>query len=705
MSKLEQAVQARAQTHAQVRARLADPEPEIRRIATQDIAKLGAPEACELLLLALGDDDWRVRKEAASVAPQVEPRMAVVFALFRALDDREDIGKRNAAVESLILIGPDAVPGAIDALGRLDADGRKLAVEVLAGAPTLQGMRVLASYTRTDEDVNVVVAAAEALGRAHLAGDEAREFARTSLLDLLESSETSVRLAALDALRRLDAEVPWTVLEPLLDDPLLRRHALAAASGNTTPRALRALAEAVADPNVAIARDAVVALGRVLEQSWGDDDVLFVVTKTLRASEPAHARLRALAQTMEDPASRGPAVLALGLVRDPDDVPLLAEALSDDLVADHAEAALQLFGQTAVEPLLVAGRSAAPSLRGMAISMLPQLAQDGATFSDWPGASEPLAALREGLEAKVPEVIVAALKSLSVVGGGVDVAPVFDLVRHEDPAVAGAAQAALSAIASRHPDAARKLVSSSDAHGPSALAATIALETLARNHQTIPEDAPFLASALAHRDASVRRGAIEALAFLGGSEASTIVTMSLADEDPLVAHAAIRALGKLGRAEQLASLAASTRAPIRLASVLRALREADPERAFAAARPLVRSPESAVASAAVEVVGAVAVDARVDALLGAIDHPDYEVVKLALVQLVNCGEEPGLLALARTIEHAAETVRRYAAELLGHLPGEGAEAILRSRLERERSLEVRRAIMEALSSRSSEAAP
>src|SRR5690606_36235098 len=153
-----------------------DTEPEVRRRATQEIPALPAPESCELLLQALGDDDWRVRKEAAAIATRVEPRTAVVFAVARALAEHENVGLRNAAVEALVSIGPDAVPGAIDALGRLDADGRKLAVEVLAGAPTLAGMKTLVRAA-SDPDVNVATAVAEALGRAHLAGEEAREIA------------------------------------------------------------------------------------------------------------------------------------------------------------------------------------------------------------------------------------------------------------------------------------------------------------------------------------------------------------------------------------------------------------------------------------------------------------------------------------------------------------------------------------------------
>jgi HEAT repeat protein len=65
--------------------------------------------------------------------------------------------------------------------------------------------------------------------------------------------------------------------------------------------------------------------------------------------------------------------------------------------------------------------------------------------------------------------------------------------------------------------------------------------------------------------------------------------------------------------------------------------------------------------------------------------------------LAGTKDERALAALAGAIEHAAPAVRRYAAELLGSEGGGEGETILRARLDRERSPEVRRAIMQALS--------
>jgi HEAT repeat protein len=679
-----------------VRARLEEAEPEVRRRAAQEIPALPAPESCELLLKALGDDDWRVRKEAASIATRVEPRTAVVFAMARALAERDNIGLRNAAVEALILIGPDAVPGAIDALGRLDADGRKLAVEVLAGAPTLAGMKALLRASK-DPDVNVVVAVAEALGKADLAGDETRELATMTLTQLLGSQQTAVRVAALDALRALEAAVPWMSLEPLLEDALLKRNAIAAAAGNTSPRALLALAKTIADPNPTLAREATASLGRSLEEVWEDEAGVEVAVKTLRASPAAHERLRALAKETRDPVARGAAILALGLVRDPDDVSLIADALGDDDVADRAEAALHLFGQEAVAPLLVAGRTAAPSLRGATLSMLPELATS---------ESESLAAVREALSDASAEVVAPALKSLAIVGVAADLAPVARHAQSADPRIAAAAQSALLAIASRHVSAARQLIRNVDLLGDEALSAVTVIEALARSGSAAPSDEEILANALTHRQAVVRRAAIDALAAIGGDTVVEVVTVSLADEEAVVALAAIRALGRLGRGEQLASLAATTRDPIRLATVLRALRDADPERAFAAARPLLRSGEPSIAAAAIDVVGGVALEGHVEALLSATDHPDHEVVKLALGEIAKLGDERALAALAAAIDHSSESVRKCAAELLGQTAVDPSgnraadtESILRTRLDRERSAEVRHAIMQALAVR------
>ncbi|MDP9001245.1 MAG: HEAT repeat domain-containing protein, partial [Myxococcota bacterium] len=214
-----------------VRWLLQQAEPEARRVAVQQIAKVRGSEASELLIRALGDDDWRVRKEAAAVTPGLDRRGEVVAALVGALEETVNIGLRNAAVEALVAIGPDAVAACVDALSRFDVDARKLAVEVLAG---VADMRCTVALVRAldDDDPNVRVAAVEALGGGALAGEESRELATRALVSALATRDTFLKIALLQSLARLEAFLPWSVFEPYVDDPLLRRYAIAAACGS-----------------------------------------------------------------------------------------------------------------------------------------------------------------------------------------------------------------------------------------------------------------------------------------------------------------------------------------------------------------------------------------------------------------------------------------------------------------------------------------
>ncbi len=239
---------------AAVRWLLHQAEPEARRVAVQQIPKVVGAEGAELLKQALGDEDWRVRKEAASAAAALERRDEVVAMLVSALEEGVNIGLRNAAVEALVAIGPAAVAPTIEALGRLDPDARKLAVEVLGGVADGRGTNALA-LALCDEDANVRVAAAEALGNASLAGEEARDVAIEALASTLPGEgDTLLRLAALGSLAHLEAIVPWALVEPCAKHPLLRRHAIAAAAGSREPQAVRALAEATGDASPAVAR-------------------------------------------------------------------------------------------------------------------------------------------------------------------------------------------------------------------------------------------------------------------------------------------------------------------------------------------------------------------------------------------------------------------------------------------------------------------
>ena len=686
-------------TSGHIAKMLGDAEPETRRLAAQQIAKIRGFEAAPLLLKALGDEDWRVRKEATLVAPSIDPRGSLLAALRSALDDKVNVGLRNAAVEAMIAIGPDALAPAIEALGSLDEDGRKLAVEVLAGLPDLRGTVALAQALG-DSDPNVRVAAAEALGRAGAAGDEARDLAIDALVKLLSTEETLLKLAALDALTQLGAKLSWRTVEPFAHDPILKRYALAAAASSREVDAIRALAAAASDPSPVVAREAIIALGEAVLSDPDDLDFVEAASQSLRPGSSGegpsrgHTTLRTMAAGDESFHARGAALAALGLLRDPNDVPTLVDALSDPELFDRAEVALKVFGEEAFEPLMAAGRTGAPNVRGATLSMVPVLAppEDETAVLD---------VMRDALRDPQADVLIAAMRVFGRTGTPEDMRAVSQFALHADPRVADAADAALHELAARHEAEARVLLASFDASHPEAIIGCIVVDALARRGVATRNDVAFLQGALSNGDPRARRHAVEALATVGDAPAAETVAFALADEESEVVLAAVRALGRLRRGEPLVALLGAARDPTTVAAALRALAEADRDRALHVALPLVRSLDSGVASAAVEALGTLSGAARDDALFAALEHTDADIVKLALSELGRALDARSLTRVGMALDHDAHDVRRLAAELLGQEGSAPAHALLRARLEREKDVSVRVTIATALSARRS----
>jgi HEAT repeat protein len=683
-----------------VRWLLQQSEPEARRVAVHQISKVEGREACDLLLRALGDDDWRVRKEAAAVAAGIEPREETVAALVAALEDNVNIGLRNAAVEALVAVGPDAVGATVEALLRLDADARKLAVEVLGGVPDARGTAALARALG-DEDENVRAAAAEALGSAAIAGEESRELATHALAASLSTSDAFLKIAALDSLARLEAQLPWSLFEPFSKDPLLRRYAVAAAATSREPAAVSALVRATGDPSPTISREAIVSLGDVIARAAEDTSLHDRARSELESMHVGCANARRAVRDAEDPRSRGGALLILGLLRQEEDVRALAEGLGDDDVAERADLALRLFGPQASAELLAAARTARPAVRAAALALAASL--EGAQVADV------RVALREGLADPSIDVLTCAVEGLGPLGDATDLRRVAKLLAHADERVAAAATTAISEIAARHVDAARALVEDSSlGQDPLALGCVL-LGAIASIQPLDDRDVALLQRALSHHHPEVRRAAVDALAHAGGDTAADAVVFALADEEHEVQLAAVRALGRLRRPDALVSVVADTRDPVFAATALRALSDADPTRALASARSLVTHSDPAMASAAVEAIGQLVQQgtspsshlalACEDALFAALDHADSEVVKLALAVV---GAEPDARALARLglcLEHASWEVRRLAAEVLGQDRRAGAQGLLRARYDREKDPIVRAAIGSAVSLR------
>jgi len=663
---------------------LVDADPEVRRVATQQLSRLDGKIAAELVVRTLGDEDWRVRKEAVAAAASLERRDEVLRRLAAALDDRSNIGLRNSAVEAMIAIGPDAVPAATAAVRSLDADGRKLAVEALGGIPdersAVELVRALA-----DDDRNVRYAAAEALGAAAVTSESARDAAFAALAAHLAGPDPQMVLAALGALVRLDAPLRFATLKPLLGEPLARSLVLRALGRCPETEAAEELVRASIQASGGGLDAALRALGAWVLAARAAERDLRPVRDALRAEPSAQARISA---AFDQGTARGDALLVGALLGGDAEVERLLTALSDPELASHAEDAVSILGQDATRALLLRLTSLPAHKRA---ELLFVVAGHVDSLD-----SDALGVVRREIEGGSEGAAAAALHLLALHGDASDLQRAITLVTAGDPRVSAAASAALLSLAGRFPKEARAALQATPADGPMSTAASVLLLGLVRAKDRADDDVELLRRALGSGTAKGRRAAVEALAEYGGAAAKELVAMVLADEEREVRLAAVRALGVLQHADALEALLGSVSDLETVAAACRALGAADPDRCLAVARRLVLSADAAIACAAVEAAGPLDGPAREDVLLAALEHPDAEVVKLALSELHRTTDDRYLARLGTCLDHESWEVRRLAAELLGVQRSLAAQALLRARLERESDGSVKEALVMSL---------
>jgi HEAT repeat protein len=677
----------------EVAAGLGAEDPEERRRAVARIAELPPTARATPLLAALGDDDWRVRKEAIGLCAELGPEPELLTALVDVFEPGENVGLRNAAVEALGAFGQFAVDALAPRVARLDADGKKLAIEALGRSAEAGALDVLAPLVR-DADPNVRVAALEALGAI---GVTRVDEARALLLSGLEAGQPLETLAAAEALVTIGAGLPFATVEPWLDDPLLGNVALSLAAQSGDARAAVPLVAALLNghhdqspicalsdyvvASEAARRSALLELARAGER--GED----VLLQWLREPDADVECVRAALAV----------VGALGVVSGAE---LAVGWLSDPRCYAEADQALFLLGAAAVPALLRGAAAGESETQGACLELLGRLP------ADIVGVSEKKA-LTVALSSPAPNVVRAALGALMRVGDA-DCMP--ELVRLlGDPSLVSLIEPALIAISQRHPQRALSFVQLSASEGVLAHAAALVIAALAQRGRlgTIDQSelTGFLVRVLMSTSHAERRAALSALAEVGSGDALESVRFALADEEQAVRLEAARTLGRLKGSDSsavgvpaLLEVVSEARDPVLLLAALRALGESSDPRALAVLGPLVRSSDARVAVTAVEALSRHADARRLSSLFDGLHHAEAEVVKAAMLAIAAEPDPRVIVHLGACLDQSAWDVRRLAADLLGRAPSEASAALLRARLSVESDPMVKDALSRALES-------
>jgi HEAT repeat protein len=666
--------------------------PEERRRAVARIVELPPAARVAPLLSALGDADWRVRKEAIGLAAELGPEPELLSALVQVFEPGDNVGLRNAAVEALGAFGSAAVEALSMRIPKLDADGKKLAIETLGRSGEAAALEVLAPMV-SDADANVRVAALEALGAIGvLRVDDARRL----LVSRLDAPQPLETLAALESLATIGASVPFAMVQRWLGHPLLGRAALSLAADSGDPSAAAALFVAFLAGRDA---EALCALSDYVRASEGARRA--TLAELQRAGVQGEGAVLAwLTQRDGDVAYARAALSVVGALGIAAGAELAVSWLADARCYAEADNALFLLGAAAIPALLRGIASDEPECAAACLDLLGRLPAEAVT-------SEVRRTLSSALSSPSPESVRAALGALTRVGDTDCMSALVQLLG--DESWVSSVEPALVAISQRNPARALSFVQLGSLQGSLAHATAVVIAALAARDKLGGLDpgelTAFLVRLLMSTSHEQRRAALVALAELGPGEALDAVRFALADEEQAVRVEAVRALGRLQDKDQsivgvpaLLEVVSEARDPVLLLAALRALGESSDPRALSVLGPLVRSNDARVAVAAVEALSRHADPRRLSSLFDGLHHAESEVVKAAMLAIAAEPDARVIVHLGACLDQSAWDVRRLAADLLGRATSEASAALLRARLSVEQDPMVKDALARALES-------
>ena len=564
----------------QLLVRLQSPDSGEREEAVHGLGVSPGDEAIAGLVLAMEDPDLGIREIAANYLAK-STREAASQLLIRFLA-HDDIGTRNLASEVLVKIGSAAVPALIENSECDDHDVRKFICDVLGLIGDKRAVPAL-NERLSDENLNVVCSAAEALGRTH--APEAVD----SLIAVAEKVPDAV-LPAIEALGKIGDPKALTYLHRCLDSvdsmvmlvaiEAIGQIGLADSIGRLAPY-LDSIDRTVAESAMA----AIIAISRHNEDRINFDlpldrftDFLFdgiknrdeaITEFTLSrlshwfGSKVVSGLLDVIEFVEEDEFKRitemlvevGPSVGAAIMARLPKASTAHQIKLLDILI--------QVANESIAPELLAFAHHEDPEIRQRiahllgttgytgAIKTLRALATDtnghvrAAAYSalGWLSTEDEADFIMGGLDDKYSDVREAAVGALIIIGGPRVVAKLTADLYHEDAERQRLAVTALGWIgeaevvgpllkAINHPDASVR---------------KSAINSLVRIGE-VPNVEP-IKLALSDENSGVRKAAVTALLALRGAEAIKDIAVVLSDDDVWVRYHAISALGETGRTE------------------------------------------------------------------------------------------------------------------------------------------------------------
>lgn len=316
------------------------PDDEVRREATlylkEHSGSVSAERAVRLLVRALMDPSWRVRKTAVDILIQAYPVDSYFDSLVPLLYESDNAGARNSAIEVFVKVGPRSADKLSEAFNTDDVDVRKFIIDI-AGEIAHRSMIPILTLALKDNDENVKAAAVEHLGALK------EPLVVDSLINILGEGDLWTSYPAIEALGRIGDPKALPNLVEALSDKLLREPALRALGSLDGENVIKHIVPYLTDRSRAVRQVAYSSLEVIYEKGVSGDAIRLEI-EGCYGSEAGQLLLDAAGSDNDE--TRLSALMLLGVIGDNRAVGPLLQAVSDGF-----------SGELVVRPLLQIGRN------------------------------------------------------------------------------------------------------------------------------------------------------------------------------------------------------------------------------------------------------------------------------------------------------------------------------------------------------------
>lgn len=645
-----------------IQTALMSSDEEVRRKAIQDVRGLSLHDARDLIFTAMGDESWRIRKEAVELFVGGNPDQNQIADLLELLRNEDNAGLRNSAAEAVIRLGCRSATPLIHMVNDPDADVRKFVVDVMGNIPDQTFIPSLLSALQ-DADVNVAAAAAEHIGNI---GTSAHV---PALLNAIaENSAELFRFSALASIGKLATPAPVPeVIRTLADNELLRKAVYDCLGSIADESAMSILLEGMGLSQKSSRNAALMAVYRLYLRS--DDESRQAIESSLHVLRGGNV-VSLLMDSFDpyDVTLSEAVIVVLDIIGDKRCVEVLLRAYVHERLARFALTALRNLGTDGMDVLLSSYNTFDEERRAAVCSLIGDCLY-------LPGSAIVSRAIGDGCQ-RVQRAAVASAGKLGLTNC---IPAIVDLLNTNDTDLRDSVVTCLQALALLDRGAVLSVASQmADSLQPD----------LRRNAAVLFAalgDCDRLSLMAKDENPLVREAAVISIGRLRFSAATGTLLIALVDENPDVRIAAAEALGAVGDDTVVDPLTHALQDDdmwVQCAA-LKSLAAIDPATALESVTALSAHADGLLMLTCIDLLDHVGGEEALNLVVRALDNGDSEIVVRALEVIARHSSERLIDSAPRLLSHSNWNIRISCARAVAYLPAEKAAQLISAALAHE----------------------